>query len=111
MKHKHYDMIVAWANGQQIQIRETGGNWEDIDIPSWINGCQYRIKPEQEPVKCTCGYSIGHPLVNSCSCKPRKPWQGLTDEELNLIYAEPQTHVGQYARAIEAKLKEKNTTN
>jgi hypothetical protein len=37
-----------------------------------------------------------------------KPWVGLTDEELNLIYAEPQTHVGQYARAIEAKLREKN---
>jgi hypothetical protein len=40
---------------------------------------------------------------------PRKPWVGLTDGELNLIYAEPQTHVGQYARAIEAKLKEKNS--
>jgi hypothetical protein len=39
---------------------------------------------------------------------PRKPWVGLTDEELNLIYAEPQTHAGQYARAIEAKLKELN---
>jgi hypothetical protein len=38
----------------------------------------------------------------------KKPWVGLTDEEINLIYAEPQTHVGQYARAIEAKLKEKN---
>jgi hypothetical protein len=39
----------------------------------------------------------------------RRQWQGLTDEELNQIYAEPQTHAGQYARAIEAKLKEKNT--
>jgi hypothetical protein len=39
---------------------------------------------------------------------PRQ-WQGLTKEELNQIYAEPQTHAGQYARAIEAKLKEKNT--
>jgi hypothetical protein len=40
---------------------------------------------------------------------PKRKWQGLTDEELNLIYAEPQTHSGQYARAIEAKLKEKNS--
>ena len=39
----------------------------------------------------------------------KRQWQGLTDEELNQIYAEPQTHAGQYARAIEAKLKEKNT--
>ena len=38
----------------------------------------------------------------------KREWVGLTDEELNLIYAKPQTHVGQYARAIEAKLKEKN---
>jgi hypothetical protein len=39
----------------------------------------------------------------------KREWVGLTDDEVNLIYAEPQTHVGQYARAIEAKLKEKNT--
>jgi len=49
MKHKHYDCIVAWAKGQQIQIRETGGDWDDIESPSWINGCQYRIKPEPKP--------------------------------------------------------------
>ena len=40
---------------------------------------------------------------------PRREWVSLTDEEINLIYAEPQTHVGQYAKAIEAKLREKNT--
>ena len=39
---------------------------------------------------------------------PQRTWTGLTDEEINLIYAEPQTHIGQYAKAIEAKLKEKN---
>jgi hypothetical protein len=39
----------------------------------------------------------------------QRPWVGLTDDELNLIYAEPQTHVGQYAKAIETKLREKNT--
>lgn len=49
MKHKHYDCIVAWAEGKTIQIRETSGDWEDIDNPSWVNGCQYRIKPEPHP--------------------------------------------------------------
>ncbi len=39
----------------------------------------------------------------------RREWIGLTDDEVNLIYAEPQTHVGQYAKAIETKLREKNT--
>jgi hypothetical protein len=42
---------------------------------------------------------------------PRKEWVGLTDDEVNLIYAEPQTNVGQYARAIEAKLRSKNERN
>jgi hypothetical protein len=39
---------------------------------------------------------------------PQRTWVGLTDEEINLIYAEPQTHIGQYAKAIETKLKERN---
>ena len=43
-----------------------------------------------------------------------KPWVGLTDEEMMLIYVELKSVVGfysveKYARAIEAKLKEKNT--
>jgi hypothetical protein len=39
---------------------------------------------------------------------PRREWVNLADEELDLIYAQPQTHKGQYARAIEQALKEKN---
>jgi hypothetical protein len=51
------------------------------------------------------------PFKNSplYTAPPRREWVGLTDDEVNLIYAEPQTHVGQYAKAIEAKLREKNT--
>jgi hypothetical protein len=51
----------------------------------------------------------GWPVTPLYTAPPQREWQSLTDEELNLIYAEPQTHSGQYARAIEAKLKEKNT--
>jgi hypothetical protein len=46
---------------------------------------------------------------NDAKKEDKSEFVGLTDEEINLIYAEPQTHIGQYARAIEAKLKEKNT--
>jgi hypothetical protein len=53
-------------------------------------------------------YTDGQPLYTA---PPRKEWVGLTDDEVNLIYAEPQTHVGQYARAIEAKLRSKNERN
>ena len=46
--------------------------------------------------------------------KKQQEWVGLTDEEMMLIYVELKTGVGyyseeKYARAIEAKLKEKNT--
>jgi hypothetical protein len=53
MKHKHYDMIVAWASGAKIQIEETDGTWSDIEGPSWYGHNHYRIKPEPKPDFCT----------------------------------------------------------
>ena len=39
-----------------------------------------------------------------------RPWVGLTDEEILKIYSKPcGSDYIDYARAIEAKLKEKNT--
>lgn len=51
MKHKHYDYIVAWAEGKQIQVRATKyQEWEDrpnsgTDEYPWYNAYEYRIKP------------------------------------------------------------------
>ena len=67
-----------------------------------VDGCRYP-SASKNPAGSINGES--QPLYTAPS---RKEWVGLTDEELNLIYAEPQTHAGQYARAIEAMLKEKN---
>jgi hypothetical protein len=58
-----------------------------------LDGCQY---PEQ--------------LVPLYTAPPQREWQGLTDDEVkdivwNLPYEPSQEHI----RAIEAKLKEKNT--
>ena len=75
-------------------------------------------QPEQEPVAWMGVYDRTDlyyrkppqaDVIPLYTAPPPRQWQGLTDEELNQIYAEPQTHAGQYARAIEAKLKEKNT--
>jgi len=53
MKHKHYDLIVAWANGAKIQCRDEGSTfWSDIigEIsPTWNEERHYRIKPEPKP--------------------------------------------------------------
>ena len=48
MKHKHYDLIVAWANGAEIE-HLTNDGWENINAPRWLNSATYRIKPEPKP--------------------------------------------------------------
>ena len=53
----------------------------------------------------------GEPLVDGWplySGLPQREWQGLTDEEISELIRN--THnTGSFVRAIEAKLKEKNT--
>lgn len=48
MKHKHCDLIVAWANGAQIQYIDGSGAWCDCfkNEPCWVEEDEYRIKPE-----------------------------------------------------------------
>jgi len=50
MKHKHADLIHAWADGAQIEWEDKDGQWHDIeDEPLWASWIQYRIKPEPKP--------------------------------------------------------------
>lgn len=46
MKHKHYDVIVAWANGEQIQVNQVG-EWCDIPTPAFNPYQEYRVKPKE----------------------------------------------------------------
>jgi hypothetical protein len=50
MKHKHADLIKQWADGAQIQwFHDHYGIWQDIvSSPYWMDGVQYRIKPEEK---------------------------------------------------------------
>jgi len=49
MKHKHAELIKAWADGAQIQVCYCNeGTWEDVDYPAWGVGNEYRIKPEEK---------------------------------------------------------------
>lgn len=44
--HKHAALIKAWADGAQIQTKETtDGTWRDIASPGWLPHYEYRIKP------------------------------------------------------------------
>jgi hypothetical protein len=45
MKHKHYDIIVAWAEGKDIQWNNNGV-WHNVSAnPFWYDFTEYRIKP------------------------------------------------------------------
>ena len=48
MKHKHADLIHAWADGAQIQVKYDE-DWVDTCSPGWNEDFQYRIKPEPKP--------------------------------------------------------------
>lgn len=71
-KHKHYDCIVAWAEGKEIEFRgheddfweQLGGAWS----PAWMPEYQYRIKPTPK--------SPGHLLF--------KAWYGEEPENSQL---------------------------
>ncbi len=52
MKHKHAELIKAWADGARIQTLDSN-TWVDVPRPSWGDGITYRIKPEPKPDICT----------------------------------------------------------
>ena len=66
MKHKHYDLIVAWANGKKIEARLNGGEWHELSTPAW-NGIdtEYRIKPEPKPDMVVYSRLIGKFMITS----------------------------------------------
>jgi hypothetical protein len=45
----HHDIIIAWANGAEIQHRRDASMaWKDCADPAFIADYQYRVKPERE---------------------------------------------------------------
>jgi transcription antitermination factor NusG len=49
-KHKHHDVIIAYANGDKIQTRfDKRYDWEDVKNPHFYDHIEYRIKPETKP--------------------------------------------------------------
>ena len=47
MKHKHYDCIVAWAEGKEIEVK-VADKWYYAESPAWDIDYEYRIKKEPE---------------------------------------------------------------
>ena len=48
-RHKHADVIIAWANGEEIEFRHSVSNeWEPVSPPTrlWKEEYEYRVKPK-----------------------------------------------------------------
>jgi hypothetical protein len=67
MKHKHAELIKAWADGAEIQIRISNGrNWCDDSSPYWDgNHLEFRIKPEPKPDVIDYACVIKNPMNHS----------------------------------------------
>ena len=46
MRHKHADLIHAWAEGAEIEIK-LGAEWCNEEKPEWHTTFEYRIKPKE----------------------------------------------------------------
>lgn len=101
----------------------------DFECPRCGHCCQALAQPEQEPVAWMHTTGTGHAYFRKkpqdkvfnpqpvFTAPPKKQWVGLTEPELHQInptWPAPGQHwdyedVLAFARAVEAKLKEKNT--
>jgi len=50
MRHKHADLIHAWAEGAEIEIYDLCvDQWKPSRHPTFYAACKYRIKPTPKP--------------------------------------------------------------
>ena len=48
--HKHCELIHAWADGAEIEVKALGiGGWQKTTNPLWRGYSEYRVKPEPKP--------------------------------------------------------------
>lgn len=48
--HKHAELIKAWADGAEIEVKHpANGSWFDAKPPCWDTDYEYRIKPQLNP--------------------------------------------------------------
>ena len=108
---------LAWDALQQIaHVSATDYEYQQWAVEAITAIKEALAQPEQEPVACV--EYIPCCTDQTCSkCKaatqPQRTWVGLTDEEIVLIVADcasSHQHMDiQFAKAIEAKLKAKNS--
>ena len=122
------DELNAWADNYQneqwhkaaIRLGEELASvgpvgYYEMDASEWLDWAMANVKSQIEfaPVKmvaynCKCGRTMKFESEHGVIA-PQRTWVGLTDEEIETIYAECNVwDKFEYERMLEAKLKEKN---
>lgn len=68
-RHKHADLIHAWAEGAEIECKTMGGHWVKA-IQKWNDDVEYRIKPEKKP---DVVRYVSVDLVSGCTMRYNRP--------------------------------------
>ena len=101
-KFTKYNMEVAYLAGKQSQPEQEPVAWGIANTrPTEKNPLMLVMLDEPEP---------SHLVVPLYTAPPQREWQGLTDEEIRKQYRDSWSlnMMHDFARAIEAKLKERN---
>lgn len=116
-----YEPVNTIANSEAIPEQISEPEQKPVNFTSLLNEAEeiVRAKPVWKR------FIDGTPLSNDIAVwmtvfaldaarrttPPRREWVGLTEEEIYPLYSEPSSdaEMVEFARAIEAKLKEKNT--
>lgn len=81
---KHAALIHAWADGAEIEFKDTDGDWSDCaphNTPYWDADTEYRIKPKTKTVKfrnwyATNGRVYGTYCAGECNNPDFVTWLG-----------------------------------
>ena len=87
-KHKHAEIIKAWADGAEVQVfrhEYDGYYWEDTATPNFNIDFDYRIKPTEKVVRWLWAWqdTIGIWSVMHCY---------MTENEFNIMLPRHSAH-------------------
>jgi len=89
-RHKHYEIIMAWAEGKEIQFFDSDENqWRDwgyTSCPSFTVTSEWRIKPEPDEVREF--FAVRHGVFDVCAYAEQNLRLTFSGEDGRLIKAE-----------------------
>ncbi len=75
-RHKHADLIHAWAEGAEIEVLAAVEEWRTTRLPSWLHTSTYRVKPEPDPyAELKAAHAAGKTIQMNCGGPTRDDWR------------------------------------